>query len=192
MVYITTSTARKTLFADMARVNLIEKLDDPETAALVARIRGARGGQLHVFYRALLHSPGLASGWFEFNNAVRFGTRLDDRSRELVIMRVAALTGCEYVWKVHEAQYAPGAGLTTQQVAALREGSWSGVFDAREQALLAYVDAMTRDVAVPDDVFAQVSRHFGDRETVEVTVLVGAYNMQTRVLRALGIETWNP
>jgi len=57
---------------------------------------------------------------------------------------------------------------------------------------IAYVDAMTRDVAVPDDVFTDMSRHFDDRKTVEVTVLVGAYNMQTRVLRALGIESWKP
>ncbi len=174
----------------MNRVPLIDENATPEIAALAAKIRGARGGQLHVFYRALLHSPGLASGWFEFNNSVRFQSGLDARVRELVIMRVAALTGCEYVWQVHEAQYAADAGLTPQEVAALRDWRKSTVFDAREQALLAYVDAMTRDVAVPDAVFEEMSRHFGDRMKVEVTVLVGAYNMQTRVLRALGIESW--
>jgi 4-carboxymuconolactone decarboxylase len=176
----------------MDRVPLIDENATPEIAALSAKIRGARGGQLHVFYRALLHSPGLAAGWFEFNNAVRFQSGLDARVRELVIMRVAALTGCEYVWKVHEAQYAAAAGLKPPEIAALRAPGKPGVFDAREQALLAYVDAMTREVAVSDGIFAEMSRHFGDRMTVEVTVLVGAYNMQTRVLRALGIESWKP
>jgi 4-carboxymuconolactone decarboxylase len=133
---------------------------------------------------------------------VRFQSGLDARVRELVIMRVAALTGCEYVWKVHEAQYALPAGLTPPQVAALsskhafqagtNEGDRREIFDARERALLAYVEAMTRDVAVPDGVFAEMKRHFDVRTTVEVTVLVGAYNMQTRVLRALGIEAWKP
>ena len=173
----------------MARVPLVDENATPEIAALSARIRGARGGQLHVFYRALLHSPGLAAAWFEFNNAVRFKTSLDDRLREIVIMRIAALTGCEYVWSVHEAQYAAAAGLTAQQVAALRQESPPG-FDAREQALLAYVDAMTRDVAVSDAVFEALIREFDARATAEITVLVGAYNMQTRVLRALGVETW--
>ena len=176
----------------MDRVPLIDENATAEIAALARKIRGARGGQLHVFYRALLHSPGLAAGWFEFNNAVRFGTTLDDRTRELVIMRVAALTGCDYVWKVHEAQYAIPAGLTLPEIAALREGSRSAAFNASDRALLAYVEAMTRDVAVPDGVFAEVKRHFDDRTIVEVTVLVGAYNMQTRVLRALGIEDWKP
>jgi 4-carboxymuconolactone decarboxylase len=172
------------------RVPPIEENATPAIAELVKKIRGARGGQLHVFYQALLHSPGLAAGWFDFNNAVRFGTALDARTRELVIMRVAALTGCEYVWKVHEAQYAGKAGVSPQEVAALREGSRSSVFTERERALLAYVEAMTRDVAVPDEVYAAMTRHFDAKATVEVTVLVGAYNMQTRVLRALGIETW--
>lgn len=183
----------------MARIPLVDENATPEIAALAGKIRGARGGQLHVFYRALLHSPDLAAAWFEFNNAVRFKASLDDRVRELVIMRVAALTGCEYVWSVHEAQYAAKAGVTPPEVAALRSPhafqagtnrDVPGIFDAREQALLAYVDAMTRDVAVPDQVFEAMSRHFSAREIAEVTVLVGAYNMQTRVLRALGIEAW--
>jgi 4-carboxymuconolactone decarboxylase len=176
----------------MTRIPLVDENATPEIAALSAKIRGARGGQLHVFYRALLHSPDLAAAWFEFNNAVRFKTRLDDRVRELVIMRVAFLTGCEYVWAVHEAQYAAPAGLTPPQVASLRGKSAGTAFDAREQALLTYVDAMTRDVAVPDGVFESLKQHFNSRETAEITVLVGAYNMQTRVLRALGIEAWKP
>ena len=176
----------------MDRVPLIDENATAEIAALARKIRGARGGQLHVFYRALLHSPDLAAAWFEFNNAVRFRTTLDDRTRELVIMRVASLTGCEYVWKVHQAQYAAPAGVTPPEVAALHEGSRSAAFGAGERALLAYVEAMTRDVAVPDGIFVEMKRHFDDRTIVGVTVLVGAYNMQTRVLRALGIESWNP
>lgn len=172
----------------MARISPIDEHATPAIAALVAKIRGARGGQLHVFYRALLHTPGLASAWFDFNNAVRFQTGLDDRVRELVIMRVAALTGCDYVWNVHEAQYAAPAGVTPREVEALRDWRKSGVFGARESALLAYVDTMTRDVAVPDSVFDGMRGHFSERETVEVTLLVGAYNMHTRVLNALGIK----
>lgn len=172
----------------MARVPLIDENATPDIAALAAKIRGARGGQLHAFYRALMHTPGLASAWFDFNNAVRFQTGLDGRVRELVIMRVAALTGCEYVWNVHQAQYAAPAGVTPREVAALRGRMAPGVFGGRESALLAYVDAMTRDVAVPDAVFEKLREHFSDPETVDVTVLIAAYNMHTRVLMALDIN----
>ena len=172
----------------MARISLIDENAAPAIAALVAKIRGARGGRLHVFYQALLHTPALASAWFDFNNTVRFQTSLDDRLRELVIMRVAALTGCDYVWKVHETQYAAPAGVTPQQVEALRDWRKSGVYGGKESALLAYVDAMTRDVAVPDAIFDGMRKHFSEREILELTVLIGAYNMQTRLLMALDIR----
>jgi AhpD family alkylhydroperoxidase len=171
----------------MARVSLIEESATPDFAALAARIRGARGGTLHDFYRALLHSPGLAAAWFEFNNAVRFQSGLDERTRELVIMRVAALTGCDYVWGVHEQRYAAPAGVAPGEIAALRIGGNPDAFPAKERALLAYVDAMTREVAVPDTVFGGLRAHYDERAIVELTVLVAAYNMHVRFLRALDI-----
>jgi len=171
----------------MARISLIDENATPDIAVLAGKIRGARG-EFHVFYKALLHTPGLASAWFEFNNAVRFQTGLDARTRELVIMRVSALTGCNYVWNVHQAKYAGPAGLTPQEIEALRDWRKSGLYGGKERALLAYVDAMTQDVAVPDAVFDAMRKHFSEREILELTVLTGAYNMQARLLRALDIQ----
>ena len=50
------------------------------------------------------------------------------------------------------------------------------------------VDAMTRDVAVPDDVFDALRGHFDERRIVELAILIGTYNMQNRVLAALQID----
>jgi alkylhydroperoxidase family enzyme len=47
---------------------------------------------------------------------------------------------------------------------------------------------MTCDIAVPDAVFAPLQNHFNERQIVELTVLIGTYNMQTRVFRALNID----
>lgn len=172
----------------MARVPLIDESAGADVAAVVAKIRGKRGGRLLNFYRALLHSPGLASAWLDFNNAVRFETRLDERARELAIMRVAVLNGADYVFQIHKARYAEPAGVMPAQVEALRDWRNSGLFGPGESALLAYVDAMTRDVNVPDAVFNAMRTHFTERAVVELTVLIAAYNMHTRVLRALDID----
>jgi len=175
----------------MARISLIDDMAAPESAAVVGKIRGARGGRLLNFYRALLHSPALASAWLDFNNAVRFQTALDDRLRELVIIRVAHLNGAGYVVDIHKARYAEPAGVTRSEVEALADWARASVFGPRECAMLAYVDAMTRDVTVPEAVFKTLREHYGERETVELTVLVAAYNMHTRVLRALDIDPEN-
>ena len=176
----------------MARISLIDENATPEIAAITAKIRGGRGGQLHAFYRALLHTPSLASAWYEFNNAVRFGNSLDERTRELVIMRVAALTGCDFVWAVHEAKYAVPAGVKPAEMTALRAPKGTTGFSARDQALLDYVDAMTRDVAVPDATFDALRPHFPEREIMELTVVVCGYNMHTRLVMALDIRPEKP
>lgn len=173
----------------MARVPL---LDESAGAAVVAKIRGKRGGRLLNLYRALLHSPGLASAWLDFNNAVRYETGLGERARELVIMRVAVLNRADYVFQIHRLRYAEPAGVTPAEIEALRDWRKSGVFGPGDAALLAYVDAMTRDVEVPDAVFNGMRAHFGERAAVELTVLIAAYNMHTRVLRALDIDPEKP
>ena len=51
---------------------------------------------------------------------------------------------------------------------------------------------MTVDVQVPDAVFAEARRHFNERQVVELVVLIGTYNMHTRVLAALEIDPEAP
>jgi AhpD family alkylhydroperoxidase len=171
----------------MARVKLIDE-EHPELADLIKKIRGARGGRLINIYRLMLHSPALAEAWFNLNQAARYGTEIDGACRELVILRVAILNRCNYVVRTHASQYALKEGLTREQVDALGDWRGSSLFDAKQRALLAYSDAMTDDIEVSEAVFSEVRKHFTERQTVEVTMLVGAYNMLTRVLNALKID----
>lgn len=176
----------------MARVSLIDEKGHPELSDLIARIRGARGGRLLNIYRMMLHSPAIAGGWFELNQAVRYQTEVDGQSRELAVMRVAMLNGVDYILRAHGPTYALKEGLTPAQVGALADWGSSSLFSAKQRALLAYVDAMTRDIEVPDAVFAELRKHYSERQTVELTMLIGAYNMHTRVLKALKIDPEPP
>jgi alkylhydroperoxidase family enzyme len=51
---------------------------------------------------------------------------------------------------------------------------------------------MTEDVAVADSVFASLRKHFDNRSIVELSVLIGTYNMHTRVLQAFEIDLEKP
>ncbi len=64
----------------------------------------------------------------------------------------------------------------------------SDLFNERDRAVLAYTDAMTRDVEVPDAVFDPLRQHFDDRRIVELTVLIGTYAMHVRVFEALKLD----
>jgi 4-carboxymuconolactone decarboxylase len=176
----------------MARVSLIDEKNHAELSDLIGKLRGARGGRLLNIYRMMLHSPALANAWFELNSAVRFRTEVGGQERELAVMRVAILNGVDYIVQAHATVYALEEGLTPAQVNALATWDSSDLFSRKQRALLAYVDAMTRDIEVPDGVFAELRAHYGERQTVELTMLIGAYNMHTRVLQALKIDPEPP
>jgi alkylhydroperoxidase family enzyme len=79
-------------------------------------------------------------------------------------------------------------GLSQAECDALADWQKSPFFSERERAVLAYADAMTRDVTVPDAVFDALRPHLSERQIVELTVLIGIYNMHTRVFTALAID----
>ena len=172
----------------MARVTLIGEADHPELADSIAKIKGARGGRLINVYRLMLHSPALANAWFEFNQAVRYGTEIDGQCREIAVIRVALLNNVEYIQRAHGPAYALKEGLTPEQVTAIGDWHPSKLFNHKQRALLAYTDAMTREVDVPDSVIAELRQHFSERQEVELTMLIGAYNMLTRFLQALKVD----
>jgi len=172
----------------MARISYIEEKDHPELAELIGKVRAGRRGTLINVYKLLLHSPPLAAIWLDFVSSARFKTELDGRLREIVIIRVAHLNRTTYVFKQHVPELSAREGLTDEECKALADWRKASFFSAREQAALAYTDAMTRDIAVPDEVFAALKPHFNERQIVELTVLIGLYNMHTRVFTALGID----
>src|SRR5208283_875321 len=172
----------------MSRIPYIDNSEDPEIADLIARISAGRRGSLTNVYRLLLHSPSIAATWFEHINAVRRNTRLSGRLREIVIIRIALINRVDYVITQHVPELALADGVSLAECEALRDWQVSDLFSDEERAAIAYADAMTREVVVSDDVFTALRPHFDDRTIVELSVLIGTYNMHNRVMQALQID----
>jgi alkylhydroperoxidase family enzyme len=63
--------------------------------------------------------------------------------------------------------------------------------DEQHALVLEYTDYMTLDCEVPDEVFARLRKVFNEREVVELTATVGAYNCVSRFLVALDVSERN-
>ena len=61
------------------------------------------------------------------------------------------------------------------------------LFDAKHIAVLQYTDAMTLGCIVPEAKFKALKEQFSDREVVEITATVSAYNCVSRFLVALDV-----
>ncbi|HAT36088.1 MAG TPA: carboxymuconolactone decarboxylase [Rhodospirillaceae bacterium] len=171
----------------MARLSYLDGSDDPAVSELIEAIKAKRGGTLPYLFGLLLHSPEIAEAWFGFMSATRGASILNGQVREIVILHVAGLMGAEYPINDH-IPIALGEGLSQAKIDAVPTWRGSDLFDAPERAVLAYVEAMTNDVQVGDEIMSDLKAHFSEREIVELTVLSGAYNMVGRFLEALEVD----
>jgi alkylhydroperoxidase family enzyme len=171
----------------MARLPYADENANAESRALAARIRAERGGKLLNLYRMLLASPPVAEGWLAFLSAIRQRCRLGGAIRELAILRIAIVNGAAYEHAAH-VPFALGEGISRSQIDALSDWRGAALFDPAQRAALAFVDAMTEDVHVPDAIFDALRPHFSPREIVELTATVAAYNCVSRFLEALAID----
>ena len=177
----------------MARISYVDEHSFPALREQIARIKAARRGKLIPVYGLLLHSPEVADAWMSLVNAARWKTQLDSRMRELVILRVAFLNRAQYVIDVHRSHFTEADGLSTRECdALLQQALEPDVFSAADMDLLRYVDAMTLQVQVPAPIFKAIREALTERQVLELSVLVGVYNMHTRVVCALEIDSEIP
>ena len=82
------------------------------------------------------------------------------------------------------------AGLTEQKLMALRDYESSPELSDLEKLVIRYAVEMTRTpVAVSDELFAELKRHFSDKQIVELTSQIAWENFRARNNHALGLES---
>lgn len=160
----------------------------PELAEMEARISKARG-RISPLYQVLLNSPPVVEGWEAMLTVIRQKTSLSPRVREMIILRVAVLNNAPYEFEAH-ISHALAGGLPQSVIDAMRADTpAAGIagLSQEDRDILAFTDAMTRDIEVSDACFDALSPKMGAQGMVDLAATVGAYNMVSRFLSALRI-----
>jgi alkylhydroperoxidase family enzyme len=129
-----------------------------------------------------------------FIGAIRTKTSLPTSIRELAISRVAVLNKAWYEWDQHAPLLRECADITddhVKEVLQTPKHQASATLDEKHAAVMAYTDAMTLNVRIPDTIFERLKKTFSDREVVEITATVAAYNCVSRFLVALDVGEKN-
>jgi alkylhydroperoxidase family enzyme len=112
-----------------------------------------------------------------------------DHSMHLLLGTLGAqINGCAFCTDLKLAM-AVREQLGLEKFNALSEYRTSPVFSPRERAALAYVEEATRNKRVTDETFAELRKHFNEREIIEITFLVAAESFYNTFNIALGIES---
>ncbi|NUO96747.1 MAG: carboxymuconolactone decarboxylase family protein [Nonomuraea sp.] len=145
-------------------------------------------GVLRGPFNAMLLSPPVGGALQALGAAVRYGTMLSDRIRELAILVVAAHWGSDFERAAHEA-VGRTCGLTEAELTALREGRPPDLDDPAERAAVHVARELAGAGTLSDDDYARVTAAVGERGLFELTTLVGYYAtlaLQLRVFQGEG------
>ena len=129
--------------------------------------------------KALRETAGLARRTPELI-AIWSRGRLDPRLREEVMLGVARANACDLCTLAHR-RWALAEGATDEELAAI-EGHDAKRFDRRTWAAIAWAQARTRaDLSpVPDELEAELARHYDERERADLELVTEAMGTANR------------
>ena len=113
---------------------------------------------------------------------------LDAKLRELIKIRASQINGCAFCLAMHTRD-ARKIGETDERMHLLAAWREAPVYNARERAALAWVEAITLVTQghVPDEAFEAVRKQFSEKEIVDLTAAAVVINSWNRLGIALRV-----
>lgn len=104
----------------------------------------------------------------------------------LMKMRASQINGCAYCIDMHSKD-ARALGETEQRLYELDAWRETPFYTDRERAALSWTEAVTlvSQTHVPDSVYDEISKHFSEKEIVDLTFVVTTINAWNRLAVAL-------
>lgn len=156
-------------------------------AAILRAIGFGLGGRAPNVFSTLARHRGLFRRWLLFVGALMPGGKLPRPDTELVILRVAHLTGSGYEWAQHE-RLGRAAGLSEEEIGRVREGAAAPAWSERQALLLTAVDELHGGDRIGADTWEGLARHLDETELIELCMLAGQYSMLAGALNSLQVE----
>jgi AhpD family alkylhydroperoxidase len=154
----------------------------------IARLLGvATGGPPPNVFTTLARHRRLFRPWLRFAGRLMPGGTLPRAESELVILRVAHVTGSAYEWAQH-VKLGRTAGLTDEEIERVRLGAEAPGWSTRQALLLRAVDELHDHDRIGDALWAELAREYGETELIELCLLAGHYIMLAMTLNSLGVQ----
>jgi alkylhydroperoxidase family enzyme len=154
---------------------------DERQAALVEQA----GEELGI-YTTLVRNPDLFAAFLPFGRRLLHQSTLDERVRELLIMRVAWRCRARYVWSHHEV-IGRAAGLTDDDLTSLAT-SGADESDPVRRSMIRVADELVLDHRLSDPSWRELTAIYSAAQVIEICMLVGQYVLLAGTLNSLGVQ----
>ena len=118
---------------------------------------------------------------------------LEARDRELLLLRICALSGAEYEWGIHACGYSAASGLSENTI----EATFSSASDAahwsdRERLLIQLAEEFESSADISDQLWNEIRAVFSEQQILELLFVAGFYRLIAFTVNAVRAppEAW--
>lgn len=144
-------------------------------------------GEVLNIFRTLVRNTGLFRRWLSFGNQVLFKSSLPAREREIVILRTGHLCNAEYEFH-HHVIIGKQAGLTDEDIQAIRQGASAARWGNFERLLIAAVDELHNDAFISNPTWEGLAGRYSTNQMIDLVFTVGQYTMVSMALNSFGVQ----
>lgn len=163
-------------------------MDYPDIDALPQNLKDilAQHAPVNV-YRMVMHSPGLAPGFFVMADAMFQANSLPPHLRELAILRVGYRYAAPYETHQHE-MIAGYIGLSAEAIAAAAGGDTGGL-PADEVGIIAWTDRLLDTHTLSDSDRDEALEMLTVTQLADLVMTVGFYQLVCNFLNTFDVTT---
>lgn len=169
----------------MSRIPYFDPVTAPE------RTRKALNGRRQInIFRLVAQSDNAAPEVLALGHVLSRGSSLAPSEREVVILRVAHLTGAVYQANEHRA-VALRHGFTEEKIAAVAaypQNDSAELLTGFERRLIDFADAVVQTTRVPEGIFDEVAAVYNHSKLVELVLMIGFYMMVGCVMNTFDVD----
>jgi alkylhydroperoxidase family enzyme len=152
----------------------------PEAVTLNAEIDVAAGhepeeGRVSSWMATLIRHPPLARAHTALALVLMAGGALPARDRELAILRTGWLAQAPFEWSGHVQLGKHLAGLSSDEIERVTQGSGAPGWSAHDAAVLRAVEELTEQAMISDATWDVLAASYDARQLMELPILMGHY-----------------
>src|SRR5260370_17071777 len=145
-----------------------------------------RDGKFIGPFNPSLYSPGITAGFSKFMDAELKNTKLDKRTRQIVILTVGAVWNSPYELYAHSAE-ARKVGLPEGAIQALASGESPAAVTSNDLFAPRFARQLNAEHRVNDDLYRKSKQAFGEEGLVDMIYLIGIYLVTCALLNGFEI-----
>jgi alkylhydroperoxidase family enzyme len=135
----------------------------------------------------MANNPALLSAWWNFRNHAIYGGNLQQRHRELIVLRVAVHMKSWYEWASH-VERGLKAGLSIDEIERVRIGEIDSGWNRSDALILRATDECYYEQKVTLKTRSEMQDLFNATQLMDLIAIYGAYVILGTMINTWGLE----